>query len=87
MTDRLLDSVRPSDWVNPAPRGRYDLVVLGGGTAGLVSAMGAVGLGARVALIEHERLGGDCMVTDARRRLKCSGCDGEGREPGFVDFS
>ena len=34
----------------------------------------------------RERLGGDCMVTDARRRLKCSACDGEGRTPGFVDF-
>ncbi|MGE0446300.1 MAG: mercuric reductase [Vicinamibacterales bacterium] len=43
--------------------GRYDLVVLGGGTAGLVSAIGAAGLGARVALIERDRLGGDCLNT------------------------
>ncbi|MBM3777408.1 MAG: mercuric reductase [Acidimicrobiia bacterium] len=60
---RLLSHVRPPDWVNPAPRDRYDLVVIGGGTAGLVSAMGAAGLGARVALVERHRLGGDCLNT------------------------
>jgi pyruvate/2-oxoglutarate dehydrogenase complex dihydrolipoamide dehydrogenase (E3) component len=42
---------------------RYDLVVLGGGTGGLVSAMIAAGLGARVALVERERTGGDCLWT------------------------
>ncbi|UTI64336.1 FAD-dependent oxidoreductase [Paraconexibacter antarcticus] len=42
---------------------RYDLVVLGGGTAGLVSAFIAAGVGARVALIERERTGGDCLWT------------------------
>jgi hypothetical protein len=49
----LVAHVRPSDWVNPAPGGRYNLVVLGAGTAGLVTAAGAAGLGARVALIER----------------------------------
>lgn len=49
----LIDNVAPADWVNPTPTGRYNLVVIGGGTAGLVSAMGAAGLGARVALIER----------------------------------
>ncbi len=42
---------------------RYDLVVLGGGTAGLVSAFIAAGVGARVALVERERTGGDCLWT------------------------
>jgi len=41
--------------------GRYDLVVVGGGTAGLVSAAGAASLGARTALVERDRLGGDCL--------------------------
>ncbi|MDG1401717.1 MAG: FAD-containing oxidoreductase, partial [Candidatus Binatia bacterium] len=49
---RLLSHVRPGDWQNPEPQGRYNLVVIGGGTAGLVTAAGAAGLGARVALIE-----------------------------------
>ncbi|MGI8648920.1 MAG: dihydrolipoyl dehydrogenase family protein, partial [Rubrobacter sp.] len=40
---------------------RYDLVVIGGGTAGLVSAAGGAALGAKVALIERDRLGGDCL--------------------------
>ncbi len=41
----------------------HDLVVIGGGTAGLVTAAGAAALGARVALVERERLGGDCLWT------------------------
>jgi len=40
---------------------RYDLVVIGGGTAGLVSAAGGASLGARVALVEQDRLGGECL--------------------------
>ena len=59
---RLLSNVRPSDWVNPTPHDLYDMVVVGAGTAGLVSAAGAAGLGARVALIEHSMLGGDCLI-------------------------
>jgi pyruvate/2-oxoglutarate dehydrogenase complex dihydrolipoamide dehydrogenase (E3) component len=53
--------VHPPDWRNPPAAGIYDLVVIGGGTAGLVSAVGAAGLGARVALAERDRLGGDCL--------------------------
>ncbi len=57
----LLRSAHPSDWVNPTPEGRYNLVVIGAGTAGLVAAAGAAGLGARVALIEKHLMGGDCL--------------------------
>lgn len=57
----LVASVRPPTWVNPRPTGRYNLVVIGGGTAGLVSAVGAAGLGAKVAIIERHLLGGDCL--------------------------
>ena len=56
-----LEHTHPSGWVNPTPRGRYNLVVIGGGTAGLVAAAGAAGLGARVALVERDLLGGDCL--------------------------
>jgi pyruvate/2-oxoglutarate dehydrogenase complex dihydrolipoamide dehydrogenase (E3) component len=54
-------NVHPPDWVNAEPAPRYNLVVIGAGTAGLVTAAGAAGLGARVALIERELLGGDCL--------------------------
>src|SRR5262249_48889161 len=58
---QLLANVRPPGWVNPEPAGRYNLVVVGAGTAGLISAIGAAGLGAKVALIERELMGGDCL--------------------------
>jgi pyruvate/2-oxoglutarate dehydrogenase complex dihydrolipoamide dehydrogenase (E3) component len=59
--DRLVANAHPPDWDNPQPAPRYNLVVIGAGTAGLVTAAGAAGLGARVALIERELLGGDCL--------------------------
>lgn len=59
----LVSHTGPEGWLNPTPRGRYNLVVLGGGTAGLVAAAGAAGLGARVALVEKSLLGGDCLIT------------------------
>lgn len=57
----LVKNARPSDWVNPEPAPKYNLVVLGAGTAGLITAAGASGLGARVALVEKHLLGGDCL--------------------------
>src|SRR5258708_37103511 len=56
----LLRNLHPPDWVNPNPTGRYNLVVIGAGTAGLVSAAGGGALGAKVALIERHLMGGDC---------------------------
>ncbi len=41
----------------------FDLLAIGGGTAGLVSAAGASYLGARAALVEQTALGGDCLWT------------------------
>ena len=58
---RLKANVHPPHWTNPTPNGRYNLVVIGAGTAGLVTAAGAAGLGARVALIERNLMGGDCL--------------------------
>ncbi len=57
----LVSHVHPPGWSNPLPPGRYNLVVIGAGTAGLVAAAGAAGLGARVALIERDLMGGDCL--------------------------
>lgn len=58
---RRIANVHPPDWVNPVASGRYHLVVIGAGTAGLVTAAAAAGLGARVALIEKHLMGGDCL--------------------------
>ncbi len=59
----LLENVRPPGWQNPAPAGRYNLVVVGAGTAGLVTAAASATLGARIALVERHLMGGDCLNT------------------------
>ncbi len=56
-----LRNVHPAGWVNPQPKARYHLVVVGGGTAGLVTAAIAAGLGAKTALVERHWMGGDCL--------------------------
>ncbi len=58
---RLKANVHPDDWTNPIATGRYNLVVIGAGTAGLVTASIAAGLGGKVALIERDLMGGDCL--------------------------
>ncbi|MEO9593718.1 FAD-dependent oxidoreductase, partial [Rhodopirellula bahusiensis] len=58
---QLEANVHPTDWKNPTPDQPYQLVVIGAGTAGLVTAAGAAGLGARVAIIERDLMGGDCL--------------------------
>jgi len=45
------------------PVERYDLAVIGGGTAGLVSSAISAGIGARTALVEQNKLGGECLWT------------------------
>ena len=60
--DRVLaENVHPTSWVNPQPNGRYNIVVLGAGTAGLITAVVSASLGAKVALIEQHLMGGDCL--------------------------
>ena len=58
---RLVEHAHPPQWRNPTPSGRYNLIAVGGGTAGIISALGAAGLGARAALVERHLLGGDCL--------------------------
>jgi pyruvate/2-oxoglutarate dehydrogenase complex dihydrolipoamide dehydrogenase (E3) component len=57
----LIARTHPRNWKNPKPAPSYNLVVIGAGTAGLVTAAGAAALGARVALVEKYLMGGDCL--------------------------
>jgi pyruvate/2-oxoglutarate dehydrogenase complex dihydrolipoamide dehydrogenase (E3) component len=59
----LLENVHPLSWENPTPSAKYDLVILGAGPAGLLTAYEAATLGAKVALIERDLLGGECLNT------------------------
>jgi pyruvate/2-oxoglutarate dehydrogenase complex dihydrolipoamide dehydrogenase (E3) component len=71
----LVANTFPAGWQNPRPEGRYNLVVIGAGTAGLISAAGATGLGAKVALIEKHRFGGDCLnygCVPSKALLRCA---------------
>ncbi len=61
--DRLRQLLHPHDWPTPQRGRTWQLLVIGGGTAGLVAAAGAAGVGAQVAMIEQNLLGGDCLNT------------------------
>lgn len=75
---QLVANVHPSDWVNPEPTGRYNIVVIGAGTAGLITAVVAASLGAKVALIEKHL--GTASMSDASGRKEWS----EQRGPGPI---
>ncbi|MDJ0811676.1 MAG: FAD-containing oxidoreductase [Desulfobacterales bacterium] len=72
---RMLDLLHPKEWIDPEPKDAYNLVVIGGGAGGLISAAGAAGVGARVALIESHLLGGDCLTVGcvpSKLLLRCA---------------
>jgi pyruvate/2-oxoglutarate dehydrogenase complex dihydrolipoamide dehydrogenase (E3) component len=52
-----------SDGLTPPDGRAWDLLVIGGGTAGLVAAKTAAGFGASVLMVERDRIGGDCLWT------------------------
>lgn len=58
---RWRELVFPENYRNPEPRRKYHLVVIGAGPAGLVASIAAAGLSARVALVERQAMGGDCL--------------------------
>ena len=58
---KLQDQVHPDNWPQPQPEPMYNLVVIGAGTAGLISAIGCASLGGKVALVERCFMGGDCL--------------------------
>ena len=80
---RLRAQTHPPDWTNPEPQSRYNLVVIGAGTAGLVTAAGAAGLGAKVALIEKHLTGGDCLnvgCVPSKALIRCAHVAAEARD-------
>ncbi len=87
---KLRDHVHPPQWTNPTPGGRYNLVVIGAGTAGLVTAAGAAGLGAKVALVERSLMGGDCLnvgCVPSKALIRCARAYAEARDAGEYGVS
>src|SRR5262249_28941330 len=92
---RLVAQVHPPGWTNPTPSGRYDLVVVGAGTAGLVTAAGGPRLGARVALVQRpplardrpkrRRLPSKAVIASARAAANARGADVFGVHQAGVD--
>jgi pyruvate/2-oxoglutarate dehydrogenase complex dihydrolipoamide dehydrogenase (E3) component len=86
----LVANAHPSPWQNPRPEGRYNLVAVGGGTAGIIAALGAAGLGGRAAIVERHLLGGDCLnygCVPSKALLRCARAVRQtalGAEYGFV---
>jgi ribulose 1,5-bisphosphate synthetase/thiazole synthase len=63
ITHSISEHFRPAGWKNPKPAGQYSLVIIGAGLAGLVAAHEAARLDVKVALIERNLLGGNCLNT------------------------
>jgi len=61
LNSKLLDAVHPVKFENPKVEEAYDMVVIGAGAGGLVTASGCSRHGAKTALIEYNLLGGDCL--------------------------
>lgn len=59
---KMYDNVRPRFWKDPE-RTDYDIIVIGGGAAGMVTSAATAMLGAKAAIIERGFIGGDCLVT------------------------
>jgi pyruvate/2-oxoglutarate dehydrogenase complex dihydrolipoamide dehydrogenase (E3) component len=82
---RLLDIVRPIGWQDPTPLPLYDLVVIGAGAGGLVSAKQSARRGAKVAFISELLAGGDCLnagCVPSKALLRCARALREARRAG-----
>jgi pyruvate/2-oxoglutarate dehydrogenase complex dihydrolipoamide dehydrogenase (E3) component len=93
----LVGNAHPPAWANPTPADKYNLVIIGAGPGGLTAASDAAALGAKVALIERDLIGGDrlnvgcvpskAIIRTARLYAEMRDADNVGAEvPGTIDI-
>ena len=61
--DKRLADLHPTAWANPKPLDRYQLVIIGAGSAGVAAAELAIAMGLKVAMVERHLIGGTCLNT------------------------
>src|SRR5690348_10760206 len=84
---RLLQQGHPPNWQNPAGGGDYDLLVVGAGPGGLMTALSAAAAGHRVALVERHLLGGNCVnygCTPSKALIACARAVGNAARQGAL---
>ena len=59
--DQFHEDIFPSDWENPKPIDKYDILIVGAGPGGMTAATVARSLDAKVAIVEKEHFGGECL--------------------------
>jgi len=72
---KTLDAVHPRGWEDPEPAAEYDLIAIGAGAGGLVSAKQSGRRGARSAMISEHLAGGDCLnvgCVPSKALLRCA---------------
>jgi pyruvate/2-oxoglutarate dehydrogenase complex dihydrolipoamide dehydrogenase (E3) component len=72
---KFRQDIFPPDWKNPQPARLYDLVIIGGGPGGMTATTVATGLDVKVAVVEKEHFGGECLsygCIPSKAMLRCS---------------
>lgn len=93
--EKLLENVHPQNWKPRTPEPLYNMVVIGAGAGGLISSISCASLGGKVALVERDLMGGDCLnvgcvpskciISSSRLAFGMASAQGRGLTPKAVE--